>query len=251
MTLRSVMQITFPSLSARVLVIEDEPDLREAMVSYLRMDQMVAIGAGGLLEAERLLVVHDFDVLVLDLGLPDGDGLAWLASHPALGSKGVVITTARGEACARISGVRAGADVYLVKPVQLEELAALICNLWRRLRPMASKAWVLDATSWSLLAPEGAAIKLTHSEQVLLIELARVPGQSVTRDELALALGHDPNVYDPRRMEILVRRLRNKAKELLGYELPLETAHRQGYAFTAPILVNRSAVGSTEQVGPG
>jgi DNA-binding response OmpR family regulator len=57
---------------------------------------------------------------------------------------------------------------------------------------------------------------------------------------LITALGQNPEIYDPRRMEIMVRRLRNKAKETVGYELPLETAHRKGYAFTAPITVKVS-----------
>lgn len=222
---------------ARVLVIEDEPDLLEAMVRFLQLEGLLAVGASSLRSAEQVLATHDFDLLVLDLGLPDGDGQVWLSHQTGLRDKGVIITTARGEATARISGVRAGADVYLVKPVQLEELTAVIHNLLRRLKPSAPRAWVLDVLSWSLLSPEGLAVKLTHSEQTLLTQLARAPGRSVSRHELTIALGHDPEHYDPRRMEILVRRLRNKTREALGYEFPLETAHRQGYAFTAPISI--------------
>lgn len=231
------MQAMMQSPFARVLVIEDEPDLREAMVSYLQLESISAVGVSGLADAEKALRTQDFDLLVLDLGLPDGDGLDWLASHSGLADKGVIITTARGEPTSRITGVRAGADVYLIKPVQLEELVALIRNVMRRLRPAPRSKWMLDLTTWSLVSPEGVSVKLTHSERVLLLELARVPGQSVTRDDLVHSLGHNPEHYDQRRMEILVRRLRNKAKDLLGYDLPLETAHRQGYAFTYAIEI--------------
>lgn len=227
------MQSPFP----HVLVIEDEQDLREATVCFLQLENMMAVGVGGLEAAEAALNSHDFDVLVLDLGLPDGDGLAWLAAHPDLGDTGVIITTARGEATSRITGVRAGADVYLVKPVQLEELVALIHNVMRRLRPATNRNWVLDVTTWCLNSPDGISVKLTHSERLLLLELAQVPGQSVSRDDLVCALGHRPEYYDPRRMEILIRRLRNKARDQLGYDLPLETAHRQGYAFTSGIEI--------------
>lgn len=220
---------------ARVLVIEDEADLLDAMVTYLNMEGLVADGVGSLKAATQWMQTHDFDVLVLDLGLPDGDGLDWLSAQTGLGDKGVIISTARGDSVNRISGVKAGADVYLVKPVLLEELTSLIENLMRRLRPGTQKSWELSATNWTLESPEGQAIRLTHSEHKLLTTLAESPGQPVERDTLVTALGHDPELYDPRRMEIMVRRLRNKASEVLGYLLPLETVSRRGYAFAAPI----------------
>lgn len=161
---------------AHVLVIEDEPDLREAMVSFLQLESMTAVGVGGLAAAEAALSSQDFDVLVLDLGLPDGDGLAWLAAHPGLSDKGVIITTARGEATSRITGVRAGADVYLVKPVQLEELVALIRNVMRRLRPAMARNWVLDVTTWCLNSPDGVSVKLTHSERCCCWSWRTCPG---------------------------------------------------------------------------
>lgn len=227
-------------LAAHILVIEDEPDLLAAMVRYLQLEGYVAFAAQSLKAAEHWLTQHDMDIIVLDLGLPDGDGLDWLSSRPGLRNKGVIMTTARGEGSSRVSGVRAGADVYLVKPVQLEELTALIRNLLHRLHLLDRPSWALDARSWRLISPEGQAIKLTHSEQILLLELARSPGASVPREVLVTALGQNPEIYDPRRMEIMVRRLRNKAKETLGYDLPLETAHRKGYAFTAPITMKAS-----------
>lgn len=72
---------------------------------------------------------------------------------------------------------------------------------------------------------------------MLLLRLAQSSGQAVAREDLATCLGHNPEHYDYRRLEILVRRLRKKAQEVWGQPLPLETAHRQGYAFTASIQV--------------
>ncbi len=231
------MKMLDSHFAANILVIEDEPDLLDAMVRFLQLEGYVAFAAASLKAAEQWMTQHDMDIIVLDLGLPDGDGLTWLASRPGLRDKGVIMTTARGEGSSRVSGVRAGADAYLVKPVQLEELTALIHNLLHRLRRADLASWTLDTTSWTLFSPEGLPIKLTHSEQVVLIELARVPGASVSRDVLVKALGHNPELYDSRRMEVMIRRLRNKVKESLGSDLPLETAHRIGYAFTAPITV--------------
>jgi DNA-binding response OmpR family regulator len=224
-------------LPARVLVIEDEPDLREALVTYLSMEGMQAHGLGSLAQAEAWMAVNDVDVLLLDLGLPDGDGLSWLKKRTDLRDKGVIITTARSDALSRVTGVRVGADVYLVKPVLPEEIVFLIQNLMRRLHGLAPATWLLDATRWQLQAPDGRALKLTHSEHLLLLRLTRSSGQAVPREELALCLGHEPAHYDFRRLEVLVRRLRNKARETWETPLPLETAHRQGYAFTANIRV--------------
>ncbi len=230
--------MTLENLAAcvRVLVVEDEPDLREAIASYLNLEPGIrADGVGSLAAAQQWMAQHDFDILVLDLGLPDGDGLAWLETRTGLSGKGLIITTARGEGPQRVMGVRAGADVYLVKPVLPEELVALVHNLARRLPPAQARVWRLDPTAWSIMAPDGVTIKLTHSEHALLLGLASKPGLAVEREELVRCLGHDSRYYDARRMEILVRRLRTKARSALGYPLPLETVHGVGYAFTGPI----------------
>ena len=221
----------------RVLVIEDEPLLLEATVTYLNMEGFVADGVAGLNAATQWMRTHLFDILILDLGLGDGDGLDWLQRSSALQGKGVIITTARGEASQRIDGVKAGADVYLVKPVQLEELASLVSNLLRRMSGSVNPSWTLNRTDWTLRSSSGMAVRLTHSESVLLQKMADKPGAVVPRQDLAISLGHDPEAYDFRRMEILVRRLRQKVKLGLGTELPLETVRKIGYAFTTSIQV--------------
>ena len=221
----------------RVLVIEDEADLRDALVSYLHLEGFKVQGAGSLMAAQTAMAAHDYDVLLLDLGLPDGDGLMWLQTRQDLRDKGIIITTARGDDISRISGVRAGADAYLVKPALPEEIALLIENLMRRLRGGTAQSWWLDKTRWQLTDPTGQPVKLTHSEHQILLRLAQPCGQAVSRQDLATCLGHNPEHYDYRRLEVLVRRLRNKVRDELGTALPLDTAHRHGYAFTAALEV--------------
>ncbi len=225
------------SSQPRVLVVEDEPDLLDAVVTFLNLEGMVADGVGSLAAVDSWVRTHDFDILILDLGLPDGDGLQWLSRQSGWLDKGVVITTARGQEHQRIEGVRTGADIYLVKPVALEELSSLLQNLWRRLRGQADNRWLLQPLGWLLQPPFGVSVRLTHSELLVLQRLATQPGSVVARQELVLALGHDPQTYDYRRMEVLIRRLRNKVRESAGVDLPLETVHRLGYAFVAPFRV--------------
>jgi two-component system OmpR family response regulator len=231
------MSFVSPEVCARILVVEDEPDLLDALVSYLNMEGMNVHGVSHLSDAQTWMALNDFDILLLDLGLPDGDGLNWLKRRQDLRDKGVIITTARSDALSRVTGVRAGADVYLVKPVLPEEIVSLVQNLMRRLRGQAPTTWALDETGWRLLAPDGRPLKLTHSEHVLLQRLAQSSGQAVSKEELAISLGHNPDHYDFRRLEILVRRFRNKAKDTWDITLPLETVHRLGYAFTANIQI--------------
>lgn len=224
--------------AVRILVVEDEPDLCEAMVSFLNLEGFLADGVGSTSAADAWLNTHEVDIVVLDVGLPDKDGISWLDQAAALHDKGIIMATARHELPDRLRGLRAGADVYLVKPVELDELLAVVHNLANRISrnpEISPQGWQLDTVGWSLTSPNGRSAKLTHSETVLLNALATQPGQTVPKDTLIRALGGDPETYDPRRMEILVRRLRNKIAKLTSMPLPLETVHGLGYAFVSDI----------------
>lgn len=226
--------------AVRVLVIEDEPDLCEAMVSYLSLEGFLANGVGNTSAADAWLKTHAVDIIVLDVGLPGQDGVAWLSQSGAVKDKGIVMATARGELPDRLRGLNAGADAYLVKPIELEELRAVVHNVAHRLhRGMepSPQGWQLHATNWLLTSPAGATVKLTQSETVLLNALATRPGQTVPKEQLIQALGHESDSYDPRRMEILVRRLRNKTELKTATALPLETVHGVGYAFASDITL--------------
>lgn len=238
--------------AVRVLVIEDEPDLCEAMVSYLNLEGFLADGAGSTAAADAWLQTHDVDVIVLDVGLPDRDGVSWLNQSAAIKGKGIVMATARHELPDRLRGFKAGADAYLVKPIELEELRAIVQNVANRVdrvKTTAPAGWKLNAVNWSLLSPNGRTVKLTQSETMLLNALASQPGQTVQKDALVRALGHVPAAYDFRRMEILVRRLRNKVAKQTSIQLPLETVHGLGYAFASDIAL-ATADSANEAVNP-
>jgi len=222
----------------RILVVEDEPDLCEAMVSFLNLEEFLADGVGSTSAADAWLKTHAVDIVVLDVGLPDRDGISWLREIAAARPLGVIMATAHGELSDRLRGLTAGADAYLVKPIELDELLAIVRNVARRLhQPPAVPAsrWQFDSVRWTLTSPQQHVLRLTRSEAILMGVLAKQPGKAVGHDELVLALGHRPDCYDRRRMEILVRRLRDKVASETSLELPLETAYRVGYAFVADI----------------
>lgn len=221
------------------LVVEDDPAQLEAAVTFLRLEGIAADGVTSLELARSWLGTHPVDILIIDLGLPDGDGLQWLSEQSEIKTKGVIVTTARGRPQERVLGAKAGVDSYLVKPINLEELAAVVQNLYRRIiDPWGRQHWGLDVLGWQLIAPNHARVTLTRSETLVLHTLSAHGGDGASRAEIINGLGHDPNVYDWRRMEILVRRLRAKVERTLGMPLPVRTVHGRGYAFTEPLLVS-------------
>lgn len=228
-------------MSIRILIVEDEEDLREAMTTYLALQGFSVTGVGNAADFRAWTQSHDWDVVVMDLGLPDANGLNLIAEIPK--TCGVILATAFGQQDKRLAGRQAGADDYLVKPFSLAELAATISNLMRRMQDTRSETsspdqtWSYDPLRWTVTNPEGQFMQLTHHEAAIFAAMADNQGLPVTREELCVALGENPEVYDYRRLETLVRRLRAKAKESLGEKLPLTTVHGKGYAFTAPCRV--------------
>lgn len=225
----------------RVLVVEDEADLREAMVSYLNLEQIAADGVASGAAFVAWMKTHTCDIIVLDLGLPDVDGLTLARGIRSTGQHGLILATARGQIEDRLKGYESGADAYLIKPVDLRELSGVVRTVARRLQALAPPpGWQLDRITWMLRAPDGATVRLSQSEAAILQLLAETPGAAVARNRIIIALGAQPDSYDPRRLEILVRRLRGKVLGQLGQALPLETVHAVGYALTASIRVESS-----------
>lgn len=225
-----------------VLVVEDEVDLRDAMVSYLNLEGFHADGVGSVAALKAWFNTHDCQIVLLDLGLPDGDGLDVLQALRRVcvrkssmrGGLGIIVVTARGQVENRITGLTLGADAYLVKPVDFRELVAVTRSVADRIASTKTIAWQFNSVSWTLQAPNGTPpLRLTRSESAVVSALMSLPGQVVSRDKLIVALGGNPLIYDPRRMEILIRRLRKKAESAFGLLLPVETVHSVGYAFTA------------------
>ena len=238
------MAYSHDNLVPPVLVVEDDQDFREMVVLYLNRHGITADGVGSTSAYRRLRKGHRCHIAILDVGLPDGDGLELARELLAESSVGVIITSGMGRVADRTRGYQSGADAYLVKPVDLTELLAVLKSVARRLPIPKSQLWHYDRITWCLTNPERNSIILTRSEACIIEALAEFPGSPVARDNLVSALGYPVNAYDHRRMEVLVRRLRRKAKECLGSSLPLETVRGKGYAFRAPITVVSPAVSS-------
>lgn len=237
--------------AVRVAVVEDDSDLLDTTLEYLRAKGYAAWGAGSAEAFYRRLVIDPVDVLVLDIGLPGEDGIEVAQQLQALHQLTIIIVSARDAVEDRLLGLRAGADRYLVKPVDLAELAANIDAVCRRSSaldaaspPMAGPAapessipWRLLQQTWQLQAPNGQSIPLTAREFTLLRTLMQQQGKPLTRREIAEMLFGVRTPNPNERLDVLLARLRKKAVSELGQPLPLKTVHQVGYAFTAPAIL--------------
>lgn len=213
----------------RVLLVEDDLALSDAVRGYLRAKAFVVDAAPSLAQAGALLRTARYAAVLLDLHLSDGDGLALLPQVRALQERPIVIVlTARDQVSDRIRGLDAGADDYLIKPYDPGELLA-------RLRAVERRRGAADAPVLALgdlqidLAREqvrraGVPIALTHKEWALLRVLATRPGRIHTRENLQDALYGWGDETDSNTLEVFISRLRRK----LGRE-HIETLRGLGY----------------------
>lgn len=238
----------------RIIIAEDETDLRELFQECLGLLGYSVTGVGSALELFRELAISTYDVAIVDVGLPDQSGYdiaEVLSKRPDMG---VIMLTARGTTEDRIRGFSAGADLYFVKPVDCRELGVAIQSLVRRLdggeAPVAAApaaaptrqgaTWTFDRTRWALLTPSGTVIDLTSAEMQLLEHLLRNPGATANRQDLLRALGYggDDDEAGSRNMEAVIRRLRRKIESVSDDgKAPIQTVHGRGYLFSAPVSV--------------
>lgn len=228
----------------QIAIVEDEPVLRDYIVRFFSGRGYDCWGADSAETFYREVAVRPTDIVLLDIGLPGEDGLHVAKHLAAAGRYGIIIVSARGNVDDRLTGLDVGADAYLVKPVDLRELAATVDTLWRRIAKdkaaagpgpsaMANTAqWQLHRTDWKLVSPSGEVLPLTASEYRFIWRLVESAGEPVAKEHLMIALGGTPDSYDYHRIESLVSRLRKKAQSTLGTELPIKAIQSYGFVFS-------------------
>ena len=228
-----------------VALVEDEAVLRQEIAFQLQCLGFSVETFATASEFYRYLATRRKTIVVLDIGLEDGeDGLSicqHLRAHdPHIG---IIFATARSLRSERLAGLDAGADAYLVKPVDIDELAMLIKRLGERLisTPLEVAAptvpatlapaalWQLEEVAPFLIAPNQVRIRLSLNEQQLLKALWRRLNQPCRHAELALALHLQPEEYSKHRIEVIFSRLRERVLRQSGIALPLQAERGVGY----------------------
>lgn len=210
-----------------IAIIEDDADLAEEIAFYLHYQGMrVAVFDNGV-SFENWLKKNFCDVLILDLTLPQEDGLAIAKRLSARADLRIIMLTARVMKHHRIEGFEAGADMYLQKPVDFEELVAIIKRLVKRLPENNQPVWKLKTHTSHLITPNNEVIKLTTSENHFLRCLSDAENYYLDRRELEKGLWGASDLYTTRRLEVLVCRLRQKISPLSDDFI--QTYHGEGY----------------------
>lgn len=224
----------------KILVVEDNDELREATLAFLQSQGHYVRGVHMAEELNDVGGGFVPDVYVIDLNLPDEDGLSLTrrlrASHPNVG---IVITTARTQIGDKVVGYESGADLYLTKPVHPQELMAGVTALGKRLRAASTshRALVLQLYHRQLVGP-GGVVDLTESDVQILCAMGRAPGLSLERWQLSeiIAAGSDkpPTAAT---LEMRIARLRKKMTSVGALPPCIKAMHKVGYALCCPVTL--------------
>ena len=236
-----------------ILIVDDDSEIRRLLVDYLARNGFEAIAARDGREMWQALDRHAVALIVLDLMLPDADGLTLcrdLRARPGAAGKAnlpVLMLTARGEETDRIVGIEMGADDYLVKPFNPRELLARIKSILRRTRALPPNlapeparclrfaGWTLDTAERLLTAPDGVATPLSGGEYRLLRLLLDHPNRVLTRDQLSEMIhGREADPFE-RAIDVQVSRLRQRLRDDSREPALIKTVRGEGYVLAAAV----------------
>jgi len=208
-----------------VLVVDDDPDVRELVAEYLGKNDLRVSAASSGREMFALFDKESIDLVLLDLKLPGEDGMQLARALRERATVPIVLLTGRNEEADRVMGLELGADDYVTKPFSPRELLARVRAVLRRYQVQATlperdntrrafrfSGWELNLRTRRLLAPDGSSVALSNGEFSLLSAMCRAPQRVLSRDQLlSMSRLHEAEVYD-RTIDVQVRRLRLKVE---------------------------------------
>lgn len=237
-------------MSATILAVDDDPQILKLVSRCMSDAGYNVLAASSQKEAQTFLTQHDLDLALVDLGLPDGDGLALARTIADKQNIGVVILTGRADAMDKVVGLEIGADDYVTKPFEPRELVARCRSVLRRVQAVkearqqnaddsASKAhfsgWSFDFNT-QVLEKEGlSTIDLSVAEFELLKVFVEHPRRVLSRDLIMdLLHGTDTPAFD-RSIDVRISRLRSKIEDNPKRPVLILTARNRGYRFNSDV----------------
>ena len=231
----------------RILVVDDDPDMRLVLREHLEPEGFEVIDAADGAEMRSIIVQEEIDLVILDLQLPDEDGLNLAKVLREKTDAGIVMLTGKGTTVDMVVGLEVGADDYVGKPFKSRELLARIRSVLRRTKrarqakPLPGggivrfQGWRFESAFQRLTDPDGEDTVLTAGESRLLQTLIDNVGNTVTRDILHReALGYDMQ-NSSRNIDVLLGRLRRKLDADGAKENLIKSIRGVGYEFTGTI----------------
>lgn len=222
-------------MSTTILIVEDAAEMMALMAGALTEHGFAVIRARSVVELRQHLVWARPDLILLDINLPDGDGLELACNLRLRDRAGLIFVTGRDDEADRLRGLELGGDDYLTKPINVRELVARINNVLRRRQPATATlrldGWLLDPMRRELFRPDGTLVTLTTGEFNILAALAAVRPQPLGRDFLLDVISNrDPRTVNPHTVDTLIGRLRRKLQDDQGRGLVISTIRGAGYA---------------------
>jgi two-component system OmpR family response regulator len=229
----------------RCLVVDDDPELLQSVCDYLRRFGFDPVPAANAAQMRAALAQGDVDVVILDVMLPDADGLALLGALREKSQTPVIMLTAQGDPHSRVLGLELGADDYVTKPFEPRELVARIKAVRRRHGapgPGARDEGVVEFAGWrfdrlkrQLVSPRQVVVPLSSAEFRLLDAFVERPRRVLSRDQLLDATRGQGAVVADRAIDLAVSRLRQKLASAEGGEQLICTVRGEGYLFDAVV----------------
>jgi DNA-binding response OmpR family regulator len=229
-----------------VLLVEDNQDLQDTVRENLELDGYAVLTARNAEELFRALKDTPPDTILLDLVLPDADGLSLIQKIRDFTAAPVIVVSGKGSMVDKVVGLEMGADDYICKPFEMRELTARIkARIRGHKGPEQDKAapqqgvkirfgrWILDGSQFQLFDEQGKSADLTVREFRLLEALAASPNQVLSRDQLLTrARVHDADVYD-RAIDVQITRIRKKIEDDPQNPQLIKTVRGAGYMLVA------------------
>lgn len=225
------------SLALHIALVDDDPEYTEFLAQYLR-DRQARVDVFP--DSNDLLAHHDpygYDFYVLDLMLPGVDGAELIKVLRRRTDAGLVVVSGRLAPDVFRQVITAGADMYLAKPVQFEQVALAIQAVQRRIEASsaAQTVWKLDQRARQLIAPDGAHVDLSDADLSMLECFLEANGEVVSRDTLRQRLGRTPDTDTADGLNATIYRLRRRIERATPALVPLQSRSRVGYVFRAPL----------------
>ena len=228
--------------AAHIVVVDDDPDVRETVAEYLRRNGLSVTEADGGKALREVMASRPIDLAVLDINMPGDDGLTLAREIRASGDAGIIMLTAKNDDLDRIVGLEIGADDYITKPFNSRELLARVRAVLRRAsrgggepatlgREVQMGKCRLNLDSRKLYAADGSEVPITAMEYDLLSTFARHPRRVLSRDQL-LDLAHSKEMepFD-RSIDTRITRIRRKIEKDPGHPECLKTVRGAGYIY--------------------
>lgn len=226
-----------------IAILDDEPEIRRLLSSAIEEAGFRSVAFARATEFEAALRRITPDACLIDLGLPDRDGLALVHRLATESGAAIIIISGRGQVQDRITGLELGADDYIVKPFEPAEVIARIRARLRRPAQASSRpsqsvrfaGWIADFDRYVLTAPDGTETPISHAEAEVLRMFTDNPRRLITRNQMMESLGGSAEDSFDRAMDVRISRLRTKLGEDPKNPRLIKTIYGAGYIFLAEI----------------